>query len=135
MAVIAMKCPQYRVTVTDMNEARIAAWQTDDLPIYEPGLLEVVKAARGRNLFFSTDIRAAIRDAEIIFVSVNTPTKTFGEGAGRAADLQYWERVAREILRESQSTKIVIERARCRSRPLRPWRRFSTPTRTEFISK
>jgi len=111
MAVIAMKCPQYRVTVTDINEARIAAWQTDDLPIYEPGLLEVVKAARGRNLFFSTDIRAAIREAEIVFVSVNTPTKTFGEGAGRAADLQYWERVAREILRESQSPKIVIEKS------------------------
>ncbi|MBN2243814.1 MAG: UDP-glucose 6-dehydrogenase [Acidobacteria bacterium] len=111
MAMIAMKCPQYKVTVVDVNEARIKAWQTDDLPIYEPGLLEVVQAARGRNLFFSTDINAAIRESEIIFVSVNTPTKTFGEGAGKAADLQYWEKVAREILRESESPKIVVEKS------------------------
>ncbi len=111
MAVIAMKCPQYKVSVVDVSEARIKAWQTDDLPIYEPGLLDVVQAARGRNLFFSTDIREAIRESEAIFVSVNTPTKTFGEGAGKAADLQYWEKVAREILRESRSPKIVIEKS------------------------
>jgi UDPglucose 6-dehydrogenase len=111
MAVIAMKCPQYKVSVVDVSEPRINAWQTDDLPIYEPGLLDVVKAARGRNLFFSTDIIAAIRESEIIFVSVNTPTKTFGEGAGKAADLQYWEKVAREILHESKSPKIVIEKS------------------------
>jgi len=111
MAVIAMKCPQYKVTVADVNEARIAAWQTDNLPIYEPGLLDVVRAARGRNLFFTTDIPGTIADSDIIFVSVNTPTKTFGEGAGRAADLQYWEKVAREILRVSSSSKIVIEKS------------------------
>ena len=111
MAVIAMKCPQYKVTVVDISEARIKAWQTDNLPIYEPGLLDVVKAARGRNLFFSTDIDAAIRESEVIFVSVNTPTKTFGEGAGKAADLQYWEKVAREIVRESRSPKIVVEKS------------------------
>jgi UDPglucose 6-dehydrogenase len=111
MAVIAMKCPQYKVTVVDINKTRIDAWQTDDLPIYEPGLPEVVRAALGRNLFFSTDIRAAIRESEIIFVSVNTPTKHFGEGAGKAADLQYWEKVAREILKESTSSKIVIEKS------------------------
>ncbi|MDR1726622.1 MAG: nucleotide sugar dehydrogenase [Acidobacteriota bacterium] len=111
MAVIAMKCPEYKVTVVDVNASRIDAWQTDDLPIYEPGLLEVVKAARGRNLFFSTDIKAAIRESEIIFVSVNTPTKTFGEGAGKAADLQYWEKVAREILQESTASKVVIEKS------------------------
>ena len=111
MAVIAMKCPQYKVNVVDLSAARIQAWQTDRLPIYEPGLLEVVQAARGRNLFFSTDIAAAIRESDIIFVSVNTPTKTFGEGAGKAADLQYWEKVAREILRESTSPKIVIEKS------------------------
>lgn len=111
MAMIAMKCPQYKISVVDVSEARIKAWQTDNLPIYEPGLLDVVKAARGRNLFFSTDIVAAIRESEIIFVSVNTPTKTFGEGAGKAADLQYWEKVAREILRESRSPKIVIEKS------------------------
>jgi len=111
MAVIAAKCPQYKVNVVDVSEARIKAWQTDTLPIYEPGLLEVVQAARGRNLFFSTDIRTAIRESEIIFVSVNTPTKTFGEGEGKAADLQYWEKVAREIRRESESPKIVIEKS------------------------
>jgi UDPglucose 6-dehydrogenase len=111
MAVIAMKCPQYKVTVVDVSEARIQAWKTDNLPIYEPGLLEVVQEARGRNLFFSTEIQSAIRESEIIFVSVNTPTKTFGEGAGKAADLQYWEKVAREILRESTSPKIVIEKS------------------------
>ncbi len=111
MAVIAMRCPQYKVTVVDVSEARIKAWQTDNLPIYEPDLLDVVRAARGRNLFFSTDISAAIRESEVIFVSVNTPTKTFGEGAGKAADLQYWEKVAREILRESRSSKIVIEKS------------------------
>jgi UDPglucose 6-dehydrogenase len=111
MAVIALKCPQYKVSVVDVSESRIKAWQTNDLPIYEPGLLEVVQATRGRNLFFSTDIDAAIRESEVIFVSVNTPTKTFGEGAGKAADLQYWEKVAREILRESRSPKIVIEKS------------------------
>lgn len=111
MAVIAMKCPQYKITVVDINKARIEAWQTDDLPIYEPGLIDVVRASRGRNLFFSTDIGAAIRDSDILFVSVNTPTKSFGEGAGKAADLQYWEKVAREILKESTSSKIVIEKS------------------------
>ena len=111
MAMIANKCPQYKVTVVDLNSQRIAAWQTDSLPIYEPGLLEVVQAARGRNLFFSTDVDEAIRDSEIIFVSVNTPTKTFGHGAGRAADLQYWERVARDVVRVSKSSKIVVEKS------------------------
>jgi UDPglucose 6-dehydrogenase len=111
MAVIAMKCPHYKVNVVDVSEARIQSWQTDNLPIYEPGLLDVVKSARGRNLFFSTDISAAIRESEIIFVSVNTPTKTFGEGEGKAADLQHWERVAREILREAGGPKIVVEKS------------------------
>jgi UDPglucose 6-dehydrogenase len=111
MAVIALKCPQYKITVVDINETRIKDWQTDRLPIYEPGLLEVVQEARGRNLFFSTDIRSAIRESDIIFVSVNTPTKTYGEGAGKASDLQYWENVAREILKESTSPKIVVEKS------------------------
>jgi len=111
MAVIAAKCPQYKVTVVDINAARIKAWNSDDLPIYEPGLLDVVKQARGRNLFFSTEIDAAIAEAEIIFVSVNTPTKSFGEGAGYAADLQYWELTARNILKVSKSDKIIIEKS------------------------
>ena len=92
MAIIALKCPSYKVTVVDVNEERIERWNSDDLPIYEPGLLAAVKAARGQNLFFSTAIAESIRAADIIFVSVNTPTKTFGLGAGMASDLQYWEK-------------------------------------------
>jgi len=111
MAVIADRCPHYRVTVVDIDEDRITAWNSDRLPIYEPGLDEVVARARGRNLFFSTDIEAGIRKGDIIFVSVNTPTKTFGQGAGRAADLQYWEKTARQILRNASSNKIIVEKS------------------------
>jgi UDPglucose 6-dehydrogenase len=111
MAMIARKCPDVQVTVVDINEKRIAEWLTDELPIYEPGLLEVVQEARGRNLFFSTDVDQGIRDADIIFVSVNTPTKTFGEGAGCASDLQYWELCARRIKEVSTSDKIIIEKS------------------------
>jgi UDPglucose 6-dehydrogenase len=111
MAMIAAKCPQYQVTVVDINPERIRAWESDRLPIYEPGLLAVVKQARGRNLFFSTDIEPSIERADMIFVSVNTPTKTFGEGAGRAPDLQYWEKTARTIVRASSRDKIVVEKS------------------------
>lgn len=111
MAVIADKCPQYRVELVDINAERIRAWNSDDLPIYEPGLDEVVKRARGRNLFFTTEVDRAIADADIIFVSVNTPTKTFGQGAGMAADLQYWEKTARQILRNSTTNKIIVEKS------------------------
>jgi UDPglucose 6-dehydrogenase len=111
MSVIAAKCPDYKVTVVDINAEKIAAWGTEHLPIYEPGLLDVVKASRGRNLFFSTDVDGAIRSADIIFVSVNTPTKTFGEGAGKAADLQYWEKTARNIVKNSASDKIIVEKS------------------------
>ena len=111
MAMIALRCPQYKVTVVDINPQRIAQWNSDNLPIYEPDLDEVVKAARGRNLFFSTEIDRNIREADIIFVSVNTPTKTFGAGAGMAADLQYWEKTARQIRDNSDSPKIVVEKS------------------------
>ena len=111
MAIIAQRCPEHRVTVVDINAERIAAWQSDRLPIYEPGLDEVVAEARERNLFFSTEIDRGIAEADIIFVSVNTPTKTFGQGAGRAADLQYWEKTARQILRNSSGSKIVVEKS------------------------
>ncbi|MFA5687843.1 MAG: UDP-glucose 6-dehydrogenase [Kiritimatiellales bacterium] len=111
MAMIAKKNPNVLVTVVDINKKRIAAWNSDILPIYEPGLDEVVKAARGKNLFFSTDVDQGIRDADIIFVSVNTPTKTFGHGAGCAADLQHWERCTRQILDVSTSNKIVVEKS------------------------
>jgi UDPglucose 6-dehydrogenase len=111
MAVIAKNCPQHRVVVVDVNEEKIAAWQSDELPIYEPGLLEVVRCARGRNLFFSTEINKHIAEADIIFVSVNTPTKTFGQGAGKAADLQFWEKTARQILENSTESKVVVEKS------------------------
>jgi UDPglucose 6-dehydrogenase len=111
MAVIAKNCPQHRVVVVDINEEKIAAWQSDQLPIYEPGLIDVVRCARGRNLFFSTEIDKNIAEADIIFVSVNTPTKTFGQGAGRAADLQFWEKTARQILENSTQSKIVVEKS------------------------
>jgi UDPglucose 6-dehydrogenase len=111
MAMIAYKCPRYRITVVDINPDRIAEWNSEELPIYEPSLDELVRATLGKNLFFSTNIEGGIRDNDIIFVSVNTPTKTFGVGAGMAADLQYWEKTARQILRYSKSSKIVIEKS------------------------
>ncbi len=111
MAMIASKCPECRITVVDIDPERIAAWNSENLPIYEPGLDNLVRTSRGRNLFFSTDIERGIRENSIIFVSVNTPTKSFGLGAGMAADLQYWEKTARLILVFSQSSKIVIEKS------------------------
>jgi len=111
MAVIARHCPEHRVVVVDINEERIAAWQSDQLPIYEPGLEEIVFSIRDKNLFFSTETNRHIAEADIIFVSVNTPTKTFGQGAGKAADLQYWEKTARQILENSTSAKIVVEKS------------------------
>jgi len=111
MAMIARKCPEIRVTVVDINADRIAAWNSSELPVYEPGLQEVVEAARGKNLFFSTDVDEAIRAADIIFVSVNTPTKTYGVGAGRAADLRYLELCARRIAEVANGDKIVVEKS------------------------
>ncbi len=111
MAMIAHKCPQITVTVADINEARIAAWNSDELPVFEPGLDEVVKSARGKNLFFTTDKVAAIREADIIFVSVGTPTKTYGVDAGRAADLKFVELCARDIAEHSDNSKIVVEKS------------------------
>lgn len=114
MAVIAQKCPEINVTVVDINEKRIAAWNdenVENIPIYEPGLSKIVEEARGRNLFFSTDIDSAIDKAEMIFISVNTPTKTYGMGKGMAADLKYIELCARQIARVSKSNKIVVEKS------------------------
>jgi UDPglucose 6-dehydrogenase len=111
MAVIAHKCPRYKITVVDINPMRIAEWNSNDLPIYEPGLDEIVAETRGKNLFFSTDIEKGIKENDIIFVSVNTPTKEFGAGAGQAADLQYWEKTARQILQFSKSDKIIVEKS------------------------
>ena len=111
MAMIALKCPDIRVNVVDMNAARIAAWNEGNLPIYEPGLDDVVKQARGRNLFFSTDVAGGIKAADIIFVAVNTPTKSYGVGAGRAADLRFIESVARTIAEHANGDKIIVEKS------------------------
>jgi UDPglucose 6-dehydrogenase len=111
MAMIALKAPDIGVKVVDMNAARIAAWNSGALPVYEPGLDEVVRQTRGRNLFFSTDVRGAIAEADIIFVAVNTPTKAYGVGAGRAADLRYVEAVARTIAEVSTGSKIIVEKS------------------------
>jgi UDPglucose 6-dehydrogenase len=111
MAMIALKCPDIQVVVVDISKPRIAAWNSDELPIYEPGLDEVVKACRDKNLFFSTEVEKHVAEADIVFVSVNTPTKTRGLGAGKAADLTYWESAARMIADVSKSDKIVVEKS------------------------
>ena len=108
MAMIAKNCPEHTVTVVDINQKRIERWNSNDLPIFELGLLEVVQQTRGKNLFFHTDIAGAIAEADIIFVSVNTPTKKFGEGAGKAADLQYWEKTSRDILQNSRKPEVIV---------------------------
>ena len=114
MSVIAQKCPEIRVNVVDINDQRINDWNDenlDNLPIYEPGLKEVVAEARGRNLFFSSDIDKAIDEAEMIFMSVNTPTKSYGKGKGMAADLKYIELCARQIAKVAKEDKIVVEKS------------------------
>ena len=113
MAVIALKCPDIKVTVVDIDSERILAWNgpLENLPVYEPGLADVVKEARGGNLFFSIEVDKAIEEAEMIFMAVNTPTKTEGEGAGMAADLSYVEACAKNIARVSKTDKIVVEKS------------------------
>ncbi|WP_432222918.1 UDP-glucose 6-dehydrogenase [Flavobacterium sp. TMP13] len=114
MTVIAQKCPHIEVTVVDLNAERILAWNdenVENIPIYEPGLSSIVAEARGRNLFFSTDVEKAIDEADIIFISVNTPTKTYGKGKNMAADLKYIELCARQIAKVAKSDKIVVEKS------------------------
>lgn len=111
MAMIANKCPDYKVHVVDINEDRIAEWNSGKPPIYEPGLEELVNANLNKNLFFSGNVAEGIAEADIIFVSVNTPTKTYGKGAGKSADLKYWELTAREIKKYSKANKIVVEKS------------------------
>ncbi|XP_077988764.1 UDP-glucose 6-dehydrogenase-like [Glandiceps talaboti] len=111
-SVIALNCPQIQVTVVDLSESRIAAWNSDHIPIYEPGLQDVVFKCRHKNLHFSTDVESAIQQADLIFISVNTPTKTFGLGKGRAADLKYIEAAARRIAEVvDNGSKIVVEKS------------------------
>ncbi len=111
MAMIAKQCPDVSVHVVDLNQARIDAWNSADLPVYEPGLDGIVQEARGRNLRFSTEVESAIAEADMVFISVNTPTKTYGTGAGRAANLEFVEKCARQIARVSHGHKIVVEKS------------------------
>lgn len=114
MTVIAHKCPHIKVTVVDINPERIARWNAEnleELPVYEPGLAELVQQSRGKNLFFSTEVEKAIGEAEMIFISVNTPTKTYGKGKGQAADLKYIELSARTIAKVATGDKIVVEKS------------------------
>ena len=111
MAMIAKQCPDIEVHVVDLNQARIDQWNSEELPIYEPGLDEVVREARGRNLKFSTQVDSAISEANIIFIAVNTPTKSFGIGAGRAANLEFIEKCARQIAKCSKGHKLVVEKS------------------------
>ena len=113
MAVIALKNPHLKITIVDANPDKIKAWNgpLENLPVYEPGLADVIQETRGKNLFFSDDIDNAIIKAEMIFMSVNTPTKTEGEGAGMASDLRYIEACARNIAKVATTDKIVIEKS------------------------
>lgn len=111
MAMIALKCPHIKVTVVDISVKRIAQWNSDELPIYEPGLDECVKSVRGRNLFFSTDVDSAIDESDIIFVAVNTPTKVYGLGKGFASNLTNLEKAARNIAKVARTSKIVVEKS------------------------
>jgi UDPglucose 6-dehydrogenase len=111
MAKIAQKCPDITVNVVDINKSRIDAWNGDNLPVYEPGLLEIVKQSRGRNLFFSTDVDGNIPGADIIFMCLPTPTKTYGEGAGSAADMTYIEISARRIAELARGDTIIVEKS------------------------
>ncbi len=110
-SVIAFKCPEIQVTVVDISQSRINAWNSDELPIYEPGLIEIVSKVRNKNLFFTTEADSAIESADLIFISVNTPTKTFGVGKGRAPDLKYVESAARKIAEVASAPKIVVEKS------------------------
>ncbi|GAP67748.1 nucleotide sugar dehydrogenase [Bacteroidales bacterium 6E] len=141
MAVIAQQCPHIKVNVVDINPQRIAAWNDEDLlklPVYEPGLPEVVAEARGRNLFFSTDVEGAIREAQMIFISVNTPTKTYGVGKGMAADLKFVELCARQIAETANSDKIIVEKSTLPVRTAESIRRileaYDTPYRFRVLS-
>jgi len=114
MSVIADKCPNIKVTVIDIDDKKISSWNDEDLsnlPIFEPGLKEVVERCRNENLFFSTDIKKSISEADMIFISVNTPTKNKGLGAGYASDLKWVESSARQVAEFSQGHTIIVEKS------------------------
>ena len=114
MSMIAYKCPSTKITVVDINQKRIDLWNSDELkklPIFEPGLKEIISKVRGKNLFFSTNVKDAISSADIIFLSVNTPTKIKGIGSGKASNLQYLEKSVREIAQYSKGHTIIVEKS------------------------
>jgi len=111
MAVIADRCPDIRVEVVDISAERIAQWNSAQLPVFEPGLDDVVRRCRGRNLFFNVTSPASVAAADVVFVCVNTPTKAFGEGAGMAPDLQYWEQSARFLKPHLRDGAILVEKS------------------------
>jgi UDPglucose 6-dehydrogenase len=145
MSVIAKHCPDVEVVVADINPERVAAWQSGHPPIFEPGLQDVVRGSLGRNLRFTADVEREIGRAEMVFVSVNTPTKTFGQGAGRAADLQHWEKTARSILQHARRPVIVVEKSTLPVRTAeamerifrnrRPDQRFEVLSNPEFLAE
>jgi UDPglucose 6-dehydrogenase len=145
MSVIAKHCPDVEVVVADIDPERVAAWQSGHPPIFEPGLQDVVRGSLGRNLRFTADVEREIGRAEMVFVSVNTPTKTFGQGAGRAADLQHWEKTARSILQHARRPVIVVEKSTLPVRTAeamerifrnrRPDQRFEVLSNPEFLAE
>ena len=114
MAVIADKCPHIQVNVVDLNEDRIQKWNhknPDQLPVFEPGLSEIVFKCRGKNLHFTTSVNEKIRNSDIVFISVNTPTKKYGLGAGKASDLKWVEACARQVAQNASGHTIVVEKS------------------------
>ncbi len=114
MAVIAYKCPHIIVTVVDINEERIKAWNNENLnllPVYEPGLDEIISKCRGVNLFFSSEVNLELSRSDIIFLSVNTPTKSKGIGAGKASNLKWVERSARQIAKYAKNKSTIVEKS------------------------
>ena len=114
MAVIAYKCPHIQVNVVDLNEDRIRMWNdenTDKLPIFEPGLSEIILRCRGKNLHFSCEVNENIRNSDIVFISVNTPTKKYGLGAGKASNLKWVEACARQVAKNAVGHTIVVEKS------------------------
>lgn len=124
MAVIALKCPHIKITVVDINKEKINLWNGDckELPVFEPGLPEIIQTVRDKNLFFSTDVESAINESEIIFLAVNTPTKTEGDGKGYASNLDYIKKSVEQIAKVSKSNKIIIEKS-------------TVPVKTAFMIK
>ena len=129
MPLIAKYCPEYSITVVDLDVAKIAAWNSDNLPIHEPGLLQIVLGQRGKNLFFSAEVDKATAEADILFVCIPTPTKEYGRGAGYAYDMAFWESVGRNIAKVSKFSSLVVLtlRGRCPRRARSLWRRALFP--------